>query len=46
VVREHLPVILGAAQRLHPLGDEPVLLGALAARNLPVGDVAQEHVGE
>ena len=46
MVREHLTMVLGAAQRVDPLGDEPVLLGALAARDLPVGDVAQEHVGE
>ena len=46
VVGEHLSVVLRAAQRVDPLGDEPVLLGAFASRYLPVGDVAQEHVGE
>jgi len=40
MVGEHLGVVFGAAERLDPLGDEPVLLGSLAAGDLSVGDVA------
>src|SRR5439155_22162993 len=48
VVREHLRPVVAALgrERLDPLGREPVLLRAVAARDLRVGDVAHEHVRE
>ena len=39
-------MVLGTAERLDPLGDAPVLRGALGARDLPVRDVADERVRE
>ena len=48
VVREHLGEVLGAVagQALDPLGGEPVRVGAPRARDLRVGDVADEDVAE
>jgi hypothetical protein len=47
VVREHLGAVLAIrAQRLDPLGRELVLLRPQGARDLAVGDVANEHVPE
>ena len=43
-MREHLGVVLRAAERLEPLGRAPVLLGRAGARDLAVGDVADEDV--
>ena len=39
-------MVVGAAEALDPLRRLAVLLRALGAGDLPVGDVAQEHVGE
>jgi hypothetical protein len=42
---EHLGAVLTiGAQGLDPLGREPVLLGSKGARDLSVGDVADEHM--
>ena len=46
VVGEHLGVVLRAAERLDPLSDPAVLLDAVRARDLAVGDVADERVRE
>jgi hypothetical protein len=47
VVREQLGEILGCLrERLDSLGRPAMLLGALRAWDLPVGDVADEHVPE
>ena len=48
VVREHLRPILGAVvgERLDPLGRAAVARRRGGARDLPVGDVAHEHVPE
>ena len=46
VVREHLGVVLGSAERLDPLGDSAVLCRALGARDLPVRDVPNEGMAE
>ena len=46
MVGEHLGVILGPAQRLDPAGGVGVLVGAGSTRDLPIGDVAQQHVHE
>jgi len=46
VVGEHLRVILRPPERLDPLGRQPVLLRAGGARDLAVGDVADEQVPE
>ncbi len=43
---EHLGLVLGPAERLDPLGGAPVLLRPLRTRDLPVGDVADQHVPE
>ncbi len=42
VVRQHLGVVVGASERLDPLGDGAVLRRALGARDLPVRDVPDE----
>ena len=39
-------MVVGAAEALDPLCRLAVLLRTLGTRDLPVGDVAQEHVGE
>ena len=39
-------MILGPPDRLEPLSDATVLLATLSAGDLPVRDVAQQHVGE
>ena len=39
-------MILGATERLDPLGDAPMLRGSIGARDLPVRDVADERVRE
>ena len=44
--REQLGVVVGAAEALDPLRRRAVLLRALGAGDLAVGDVAQQHVGE
>ena len=46
MVCEHLGVLLLAAQRGHPVGHCPVLLGPRCPRDLAVGDVADEQVQE
>ena len=46
VVGEHLGVVVRPSERLDPLGDAAVLLGAVGAGDLPVGDVANEGVRE
>src|SRR3954449_12279032 len=46
VVREQLGVVLPASERLDPIGGEAVLAAALGARDLRVGDVANEGVAE
>ncbi len=45
-MREQLRVLLRAAERLDPLGCRAVLLSAPRARDLVVGDVADEDVAE
>ena len=44
VVGEHLGVVLPAAESLDPLGGEAVLVSPHGARDLAVGDVADEHM--
>ena len=44
MVREHLRMVLGSAERLDPLGCEAVFLDARRARDLCVGDVPDEDV--
>src|SRR6266508_3252487 len=44
VVCEQLGVILLAPERLDPLGGRDVLVGACGSRDLPVTDLANEHV--
>src|SRR5690242_12998105 len=46
MVREHLRVVLGTAERVEPRSRALVPLGAGAARDLAVGDLADEHVAE
>src|SRR5581483_696055 len=46
VVREHLRVVLLAAQALDPAGREAVLPRPVRTRHLAVGDVADEQVAE
>ena len=46
VVRQHLGVVLAAAELLDPTGGREVLCGTLGARDLPVGNVADEQVAE
>jgi hypothetical protein len=46
VVREHLGVILGTAERLDPLGGQPVFFGAISAWDLTVSNVAHEQMTE
>ena len=46
VMRDHLRVILGPAERFDPAGRPDVLLAAHQARDLGIGDVAQEQVEE
>ena len=46
VMREHLGVILGTAERIDPLRGTTVFVGAGGARDLPVGDVAYQQVPE
>jgi hypothetical protein len=46
VVREHLGMIFGAAERLDPRCDLSVLLRALGSCDLAVRDVTYEGVGE
>ena len=46
MVRDELGMIIGAAQRLDPVGRAHVLLASRRAWDLAVGDVADEHVPE
>ena len=46
MVGEHLGVIFGAAERLDPGGRAAVPLAAGRARDLTVGDVAEQDVPE
>src|SRR5439155_18744166 len=46
VVRDHLGVILGPAERLDPFGCKPMLVRPLPARNLPIRDVTDEQMLE
>jgi hypothetical protein len=46
VVCEHLRLVFRAPERLDPFGGQPVLLGAVGARNLAVRDVPDEDVAE
>ena len=43
---KELGVVLGATQALDPFRRLAVLVRTLCARDLPVGDVSQQHVGE
>jgi hypothetical protein len=45
-MRQHLGVILGTAERIDPLRGTTVFVGAGGARDLPVGDVADQKVPE
>src|SRR5262245_42043953 len=46
VVGEELRVVVRAAEALDPVGGSPVLLRTVGARDLPVGDVTDERMGE
>ncbi len=46
VVRQHLGVVLGAAERLEPFRSRSMLVRALGSRDLLVRDVAYERVPE
>jgi len=46
VVSEHLGVVLGPAERPDPFRGQAMLLRAPAAGDLPVGDIADQHVEE
>ena len=46
MVRDHLGVVLGTAERLDPLGRLEMLLRPLRTRDLSVRDVADEYVLE
>ena len=46
MVRAQFRVILGPSESFDPRGGMPVLLGVRAARELSVGDVAEQHVPE
>ena len=46
MVRNHLRVVFGTAERLDPLGGSEMFLRPLGARDLPVRDVAHQQVRE
>ena len=46
VMSQHLGVVIGSAEAFDPLGDLGVLVRAVGACNLPVGDVTDERVRE
>src|SRR5437868_2117943 len=43
---EQLGLVVGSAERLDPLGCEPVLVGTLGTWDLSIRDVANKHVVE
>src|SRR5213596_2723696 len=46
VMGDHLGVVFGPAEGLDPLRREPVFVAALGARDLAIGNVADEHVSK
>ncbi len=46
VMGEHLGMVFRASETLYPLCDRTVLFDAVSTGDLPVGDVANEGVGE